>query len=85
MNIQSILDQAHLVLDNHLEMTDDAVADQGGMVKQLVLELAGFTPSKRTDATWIDYIESEELPWKYRKVLIALDDVIDSHNKIRWM
>jgi hypothetical protein len=84
MKIQSILDQAHLVLDNHLEMSDDAVADQGGMVKQLALELAGFTPSKRTDDTWVDYIESDELPWEYRKVLIALDDVIDSHNKTRY-
>jgi hypothetical protein len=84
MKIQSILDQANLILANHLEMSDDSVADQGAMVKQDVLELAGFTPSKRTDETWCDYLESTELPWKYRKTLIALDDVIDSHNKTRY-
>jgi hypothetical protein len=83
--IQSIITQANLILSDHLNMTDDAVGDQAAQVKADVLIAAGFPLKRITEDSWLDYIESDGLPWEYRKTLIALDDCVDFHTKTRYM
>jgi hypothetical protein len=85
MKIKDIIEASQAILDNHLEMSDEAVCDQISRVKADALTFAGYPLSSITEATWVDFIEADHLEMKYHRILIELDDCLDFHNKTRFI
>ena len=83
--MQDIIESAQAIIDNHLEMSDECLCDQISRVKQEALTFAGYPLSRITEATWIEFIEEDQLKMNYHRILVELDDCLDFHNKTRFI
>jgi len=75
--IEQIIQHARLVIDNHCEMTQEAIGCEFADIKARALRMSGYSKYKNED--WVDYIEGNVIPEELRATLIALDDVLASH------
>ena len=85
MRKQDIIESAQAILSNHLQMSDEAVCEQISRVKADALTFAGHPASSITEASWVKFIESDQLNMNYHRILIDLDDCLDFHNKTRYI
>jgi hypothetical protein len=80
MNIQSIINQANLIVANHHDSVDGCGGSEFAHIKLEVLREAGFSRGEvLSQDTWDDYLESDDVPEELRGPLIALDDAMTIH------
>jgi hypothetical protein len=78
--IQSVIDQAHLIIaDRH------DVADSTDQFKLLKTDLYRAIGVDEEELPWCDLIESDTIPWEFRRILCELDDCLDLHNTTRYV
>jgi hypothetical protein len=81
--INQLIYDAQAITRAHHDGLGHHMIQEAGDIRKGVLGWAGFKGDMVSDKTWISYIPM--MPQEVQKVMVALDDALDSHDTTRYM